>query len=234
MTPHPLHRTDLPKHSGIVLLPLGAWEQHGLHLPLHTDTVIIEEVVNEAMALCPTIAQRFVVAPTLSITASDEHAGFSGTLSSGTEALVSTVVAICRSASWATGVCIVNGHGGNADALKLITSALQHENISHHVWSLPPYKGGDMHAGHTETSVLLHIAPHLVDMTRAEQGATGAASELIASMRNGGVAAVSPNGIIGDATTATAEHGAAVMVLYAQSLADVLHGCADSWPASAP
>ena len=67
-------------------------------------------------------------------------------------------------------------------------------------------------------------------MTRAEQGATGAASELVASMRNGGVAAVSPNGIIGDATTATAEHGAAVMLLYSRSLVQTLEHCDALWP----
>ena len=230
MTSYTRHHSDTRTQSEIVLLLLGAFEQHGPHLPLHTDTIIIEAVVHNALKLCPTIAERFVVAPTLAITASDEHAGFEGSLSTGTTALVDSVVAICRSASWALGVCIVNGHGGNADALSRITAALQHEKISHNVWSLPAYEGGDMHAGHTETSVLLHIAPHVVDMSRAEKGATGIASDLIAAMRDAGVAAVSSNGIIGDATTATAEHGASVMSLYARSLVATLQLCADSWP----
>ena len=230
MTSHTRYQTDTRTQSEIVLLLLGAFEQHGPHLPLHTDTIIIEAVVNNALKLCPTIAERFVVAPTLAITASDEHAGFGGSLSIGTTALVDSVVGICRSASWASGICIVNGHGGNADALSRIASALQYEQISHNVWSLPSYEGGDMHAGHTETSVLLHIAPHMVDMSRAEKGATGNASDLIAAMRDAGVAAVSSNGIIGDATTATAEHGASVMSLYARSLVATLQLCADSWP----
>ncbi len=234
MTTGPLHPTDIPHRSGILLLLLGAWEQHGPHLPLHTDTLIVEAVVHNALALCPDISHRFVVAPTLAITASDEHAGFHGSLSTGTSPLVDSVVAICRSASWTSGVCIVNGHGGNSDALRQIESALQFENITHNVWSLPAYEGGDMHAGHTETSVLLHIAPEMVDMSRAEQGATGTASDLIAAMREGGVAAVSPNGIIGDATTATAEHGVSVMSLYARSLATTLHTCATTWPITAP
>jgi mycofactocin precursor peptide peptidase len=230
VTSHTPHYAAIRTQSRIVLLLLGAWEQHGPHLPLHTDTIIIEAVVQNALKSCPTIVQRFVVAPTLAITASDEHAGFDGSLSTGTTALVDSVVAICRSASWASGVCIINGHGGNADALSRVTSALRHENISHKVWSLPSYEGGDMHAGHTETSVLLHIAPHLVDMSRAERGATGNASDLIAAMRDGGIAAVSSNGIIGDATTATAEHGASVMSLYERSLVATLQLCADSWP----
>lgn len=230
MTPSPFHHSDIPTHSGILLLLLGAWEQHGPHLPLHTDTLIVEAVVRDALALCPDISHRFVVAPTIAITASDEHAGFHGSLSTGTSALVDSVIAICRSASWTAGVCIINGHGGNTDALSRIESALHFENITHKVWSLPAYEGGDMHAGHTETSVLLHIAPEMVDMSRAEKGATGTASELIATMREGGVAAVSPNGIIGDATTATAEHGISVMSLYTRSLATTLHTCATSWP----
>ena len=86
--------------SKILLLPLGSFEQHGPHLPFDTDTIIIDSVVSRALSEERIEVDKFLVAPTIAISASDEHAGFSGTLSTGTEALAQSVVAICRSASW--------------------------------------------------------------------------------------------------------------------------------------
>lgn len=213
----------------IVLLPLGSFEQHGPHLPLETDTIIIDSVVKQALSDTRIDADVFMIAPTIAISASDEHAGFPGTLSTGTEPLVQSVVAICRSASWSLGVCIINGHGGNIDALARISSALAHEKITFSIWSLPSYDGADMHAGHTETSVMLHIAPDKVRTDRIERGTVGVASELIAQMRASGVAGVSDNGVLGDPTTATKEHGIAVMNLYSTSLASHLASLSNDW-----
>lgn len=96
---------DIVPGTTILLLPLGAWEQHGPHLPLDTDTVIISAVVAQSLARDDIRAECFSVAPVLPITASDEHAGFAGGLSTGTQALVDAVVAICRSSSsWTAGV----------------------------------------------------------------------------------------------------------------------------------
>jgi mycofactocin precursor peptide peptidase len=212
----------------ILLLPLGAWEQHGPHLPLDTDTIIITRVISDVLGHEDLRTVNVMSAPALSITASDEHHGFPGTLSTGTQALKDSVVSICRSASWAQGVCIVNGHGGNADALAAITSALAYEKITHSIWSLPSYIGGDMHAGHTETSLLLHIAPNEVRSNVIARGATHEA-RLVDAMRQGGVQAVSENGIIGDASTATASHGKAVLNLYTSSLRAHVLDCNHEW-----
>lgn len=209
----------------LVVVPLGSWEQHGPHLPPDTDSVIISAVVAAA-----TGGRRGVtVAPTLGITASDEHAGFGGTLSIGTEAMAAAIVAIARSASWASGVLFANGHGGNAGALAVAREAMDHEGLVHDEWSLPPYDGADLHAGHTETSVMLHIAPGSVDMSRAVAGATGTAEELLAPMRAGGVRSVSPTGVLGDPTTATADHGRAVFTMWAASLSRRLDSLAAQW-----
>ena len=216
-------------NSKVLLLPLGSWEQHGPHLPFDTDTIIIDAVVIHALRDTQVDADAFAIAPTIAISASDEHVGFPGTLSTGTEALVQSVVAICRSASWSQGVCIVNGHGGNADALTRINSALTYENIRHSIWSLPSYDGADMHAGHTETSVMLHVAPDRVRTDRIERGTVGDASVLVAQMRTSGVAGIAANGVLGDPTTATKEHGIAVMNLYSSSLATHLVTLSSEW-----
>jgi creatinine amidohydrolase len=216
-------------NSKVLVLPLGSFEQHGPHLPLETDTIIIDAVVAQALRDSHIIADSFMVAPTVAISASDEHAGFPGTLSTGSAALADSVVAICRSASWAQGICIVNGHGGNTDALASIGSALTYEKIRHSIWSLPSYEGADMHAGHTETSVMLHIDPAKVQIDRIEPGTIGDASSLVAQMRTSGVVGVSTNGVLGDPTTATSEHGVAVMKLYSSSLAAQLATLTTEW-----
>lgn len=213
----------------IVLLALGSWEQHGAHLPFDTDTVIIEAVVDAAIRSVDPENTQFSVVPTIGVTASDEHNGFAGSLSIGTNALSDAVVSIARSASWARGICIVNGHGGNSDALKLVHSALEYENIRHSIWSLPYYEGADMHAGHTETSLMLHLAPGTVRMDLAEVGAIGDSEILIERMRAGGIKEVSSNGVVGDPTNATAAHGATMLSFYADHLTKLLLQIQTSW-----
>lgn len=213
----------------IVLLALGSWEQHGAHLPFDTDTVIIEAVVDAAIRSVDPENTQFSVVPTIGVTASDEHNGFAGTLSIGTNALSDAIVSIARSASWARGICIVNGHGGNADALKLVHSALDYENIRHSIWSLPYYEGADMHAGHTETSLMLHLAPGTVRMDLAEVGAVGDSEMLIERMRAGGIKEVSSNGVVGDPTNANAAHGATMLSFYADHLTKLLLQIQTSW-----
>jgi len=213
----------------IVLLALGSWEQHGAHLPFDTDTVIIEAVVDAAIRTVDPENTQFSVVPTIGVTASDEHNGFAGTLSIGTNALSDAIVSIARSASWARGICIVNGHGGNSDALKLVHSALDYENIRHSIWSLPYYEGADMHAGHTETSLMLHLAPGTVRMDLAEVGAVGDSEMLIERMRAGGIKEVSSNGVVGDPTNANAAHGATMLSFYADHLTKLLLQIQTSW-----
>lgn len=199
----------------LVVVPLGSWEQHGPHLPPDTDSVIITEVARAAVSGRPGV----VLAPTMHITASDEHAGFPSTLSIGTEAMASSLVAIARSAAWATGVLFANGHGGNADAIAIAREVMDHEGLVHDHWSLPTYDGSDLHAGRTETSVMLHVSPGSVDMSRAAPGTGGTAAELLAPMRAGGIRAVSATGVLGDPTAATAEHGKSVFAMWVSSLA---------------
>jgi mycofactocin system creatininase family protein len=222
--------TDIEGRNPIVILPLGSWEQHGPHLPLDTDSLIINAVVESAVRSHPH-ADDFFVAPTLPITASDEHAGFAGGLSTGTSALVDAVVAICRSASaWARGVLIANGHGGNIDALRSISSALDHERIRHSVWSLPSYAGGDMHAGRTETSVLLHL-----DATSVRHDLIPPDSDpdvTVDRLRESGVKASSPSGVLGRPSEATKQHGESVMNAYRTSLTERMSTCVEEWPAN--
>lgn len=151
--------------SPTVLVPLGSTEQHGPHLPLHTDTTIATAVARAVAARL-----RFLVAPAVAYGASGEHQDFPGTMSIGTEALQVLLVELVRSLSrWAGQVVIVNGHGGNLRALAAAVARLRYEGHAV-VWAPCTTPGTDAHAGHAETSLMLHLAPHLVDLARAAPG----------------------------------------------------------------
>ena len=197
----------------MLLLPLGSCEQHGPHLPLDTDTQI-------AQHLCAQAAQqdnRILIAPSLSITASGEHAGFPGTLSIGTEALTQVLIEIVRSADWCSGVVFVNGHGGNTDAVTAAVRTLKSEQRNVASW-WPRIEHGDAHAGASETSMMLAIDPSRVNMAKAEAGSTKPIGEISEQLRSGGVRAVSANGVLGDPTTATSEHGQSLLSQLTQDL----------------
>ena len=201
------------RESTVLLLPLGSCEQHGPHLPLDTDTQI-------AQYLCAQAAlhnDRILIAPSLSITASGEHAGFPGTLSIGTDALTQVLIEIVRSADWCNGVVFVNGHGGNADAVATAVRTLIGEQRKVAAW-WPRIEHGDAHAGASETSMMLAIDPSRVNMAKAEAGSTKPIGEISEQLRSGGVRAVSANGVLGDPTTATSEHGQSLLSQLTQDL----------------
>jgi creatinine amidohydrolase len=143
-----------------------------------------------------------VVAPALTITASGEHQGFAGTLSIGNAAMADLVIELVRSADWSQGVVFVNGHGGNAAAMARAGDRLIQESRRTLVW-WPSMPGGDPHAGHVETSLMLALAPHEVRLDRAVAGPVPAIAELVRA----GVQPLSPSGVLGDPTRASVEEG---------------------------
>lgn len=213
--PSPLIADSRP----ILVVPIGSCEQHGPHLPLSTDTIIAER-------LCAFI-DEVLVAPSIAIAASGEHAGFAGTLSIGNEALTRVLIELVRSADWAMGVIFVNGHGGNMRAISLATSALQAESRRAAAWA--PRLEGDAHAGHTETSMMLAIAPHLVDMSSAEAGNTAPLRDVMSDIREGGIRAVSANGVLGDPRTATREEGERIVSVLVDDLRQFVDDRRKEW-----
>lgn len=190
----------------LLLVPVGALEQHGPHLPLGTDTTV-----------ATTVAARtgHPVTPPIAFGASGEHEGFTGTISIGTETLAAVLVETGRSAQrWARRMLFVNGHGGNLPALVTAVTLLRAEGRDA-AWFSCGTSGADAHAGRHETSVMLALAPDAVREDLAEAGNTARLAELMPAIRAGSVASVSPNGVLGDPAGASAGEGAetvAVMV----------------------
>jgi creatinine amidohydrolase len=210
----------------IVAVPLGSCEQHGPHLPLDTDTRIAVALADALAAARPGV----VVAPPVAYGASGEHTGFEGTLSIGIDALTSVLVELVRSADAFAGVVFVNGHGGNHDAVERAVATSLHDGRAVLAWSPTPAATGrvaDAHAGRTETSILLALAPSVVQLEYAQAGATAPLVELLPALRAGGVRSVAPNGVLGDPEGATAAEGVDVL----RSLTDDLVAAVDRWAA---
>lgn len=190
----------------LLAVPLGSCEQHGPHLPLDTDTRIADEVAHRLA----TVRSDVVVAPTLAFGASGEHQGFAGTLSIGTDALCSVLVELARSADRFEGLIWVCGHGGNRAAVDRATETLDREG-RRTLSFFCGVAGGDAHAGRTETSTLLAVSPERVRTDRFEAGAVGPWSEIRDAVMADGIAAVSPNGVLGDPRGAAAAEGGDVL-----------------------
>jgi mycofactocin precursor peptide peptidase len=211
--------------SGVttIILPLGANEQHGPHLPLGTDTLL-------AAALAAGLANdtpNTLVAPALPFGCSDEHTGFPGLLSLDTETLARVIVDCARRlAAWGiTRLIVLSAHGGNGHALALASERLSHELPSLQVDllgtqttmpnnlltiaqadGLSPEMVG-IHAGEGETSEMLFLHPGLVHMERAAPGYTGDMVEIMPRLMQAGLQGVTQNGVLGDPCAAQASRG---------------------------
>jgi mycofactocin precursor peptide peptidase len=192
--------------SAVLAVPVGSTEQHGPHLPLSTDTDV-------AVALCSRLAtarRDVLVGPALAYGSSGEHAGFSGTLSIGQDALELLLVELGRSAMLTFGrMLLVSTHGGNAAAVQRAVHRLRSESRDVLAWM--PRLEGDAHAGRTETSLQLALAPDRVRLDRAAAGDIRPIGVLMPLLRERSVRGVSHNGVLGDPAGSSAAEGAVLL-----------------------
>jgi creatinine amidohydrolase len=217
--------TDLTDATDrILVVPVGATEQHGPHLPFTTDTEI-------AVALAEALDRDrddVVVAPAVAYGSSGEHQAFPRTLSIGREATGLLLLELGRSATETFGrVLLVSAHGGNAEPVRAAVTRLREEGRDVRAWS-PRWE--DLHAGHAETSVLLALAPERVRPDRAVRGDMRPLRDVLPALARDGVRAVSPSGVLGDATTAGADAGRTLLRRAAYDLAATVA----AWVTDAP
>jgi creatinine amidohydrolase len=161
----------------VAVLPLGATEQHGPHLPLGVDTMLADGIVRAALPLLPPDLPALFL-PTQSIGLSPEHARFAGTLTLSARTLMAlwSEIGACVARTGVRKLVLFNAHGGHVGAMDVVARELRdaHDLLVYSVsWFHLPLEGAqadrfDVHAGQSETAMMLALAPHLVDMTAAK------------------------------------------------------------------
>lgn len=228
----------------VALLPMGAVEQHGPHLPLGTDSRICDAIVDAALALPGGLGQVLRL-PTQRIGVSPEHASFAGTLSLEPELALAIVTAIGRAVA-ATPVrklILFNAHGGQPQILDLAAPRLRRETgllvvrATYFRFGTPPGLIPEaearygLHGGMLETSLMLAIAPELVRAehcrdfpSRAAALEQGSAVFRVEGRTGIGWLAEDLNaqGVVGDAAHASAELGRPLLDHYAAALAALI------------
>jgi mycofactocin precursor peptide peptidase len=198
--------------DGVLAVPVGSTEQHGPHLPLGTDTDVALALCRALAARCPWVA----VAPPVAYGASGEHAGFAGTLSIGLEVMELVLLELGRSAGETyRRLVFVSCHGGNGGPAVRAVRRLRAESRDVLLWT--PRFDGDAHAGRTETSLQLALGAR-VDPALAGPGNPTPIRELLPALREHGVRALAPNGILGDPTGASAAEGQALLTALTEDL----------------
>ena len=241
----------LDKDKSIVLLPTSATEQHGAHLPVGTDAIILSTLVDKMVNECEFEAGNLIFAPQLNVGKSNEHMGFAGTITFGTQTYYSLLhdIAAAISASGFKKLVLFNSHGGNTDMLNMISRDLRIDlglDVFVFDWWFTPFwneglqglqqsgKYGVFHACELETSLMLAARPETVHMELAvdEEPADCFKGEKYVTVFgpiNAGwkTKDVTNSGVIGAPTYATAEKGHKLFDYACKKLLDILNEIAD-------
>ena len=231
----------------VAVLPLGATEQHGPHLPLSVDTVLVDGVVNAALGhLAAT--DPVLVLPTQTVGLSTEHTAFAGTLHLSPQTLIQLWCDMGASVARAgvKKLLMFNAHGGNVGLMDVVARELraQHSLIVYSSsWYNLPLDAGVMgqfsadehrfgiHAGDMETSMMLALSPASVNMAEAKNFASTSQDRAkhYAVLGNGKSAKLgwhmqdyNPQGATGNAAAATAAKGEALVHSAGEQLALLL------------
>jgi creatinine amidohydrolase len=240
-----------------VVVPLGALEQHGHHMPMFTDSMIIGEIARRAEA---ELGNEAVFLPTLWIGSSDHHLGFPGTVSAGSDTYVQLLEDIIESLLSAgfRRIFLLNGHGGNIVPgrqaiynVQLRQREIEDIFLCFSSWwtitapqleAMPDLEAKTVnHACELETSMILTLRPELVDMTKATGMRTTFPSEFYvpdfsAPSRVDVARAfdqLSATGAFGHPEIATAEKGEALFAACAEQVALFVRELAN-WPVVDP
>jgi creatinine amidohydrolase len=213
------------QEARVALLPVGSFEQHGPFLPLTTDTVVAVTVAR-AVAATTSVLEL----PAVTISCSQEHAGWAGTVSISAATLYALVKDVAGSLrrSGVDRLVIISGHGGNYVLSNVVQESEGRMALfpSEVDWARARAAAGmstpvddDMHAGELETSILLHAHPELVRPDYAEHDHVTAGRERMLTLSLG---AYTESGVAGRPSLASAEKGRLALASLVDSFGSVL------------
>ncbi len=230
------------KEKAVVVLPIASVEQHGPHLPLFTDSLIVQEVLDRSLALLPADLQIWML-PLLCYGRSTEHTAFVGTITLTSETLIKVLKDIAASVarSGFQRLAIVNGHGGNTEIIDFVIRDIRQETgllvFALHVYLrvATPTTGlteaemtYGIHAGDLETSILLRCHPELVRRELAPSSLPAHLTTFKHPPFMGPLTFawltpdISQDGVLGDATLANPDKGERFLADAAQQVAGLL------------
>ena len=240
------------QHNGlaaatVAVLPVAATEQHGPHLPLSVDAVLLQGVMDAALPLLPA-ALPVLVLPPQNIGLSPEHSAFAGTLTLSPTTLIAlwTQLGACVARAGIKKLLLLNGHGGQVSVMDIVARELRQRcgllvySASWFSLPLPEAVAGQfsaeehrfgIHGGEIETSMMLHLAPQTVCMAQAQnfRSTSQDRAERYALLGNGKSAKMGwamqdyhSAGAVGNAAAASADKGRSVVDAAAQALVQLL------------
>jgi creatinine amidohydrolase/Fe(II)-dependent formamide hydrolase-like protein len=221
---------DLLRKTSILCLPIGSIEQHGPHLPLNTDVVLAEAFTKSMMSRWGEILDLWQL-PTISISLAREHAWAPGTLSLSVDGMIALLRDMGREiarALPARNLAVINAHGGNRGILEAVAQDLRADfglnvcvlNPTGLAGSYASAVASDIHAGKTETSLMLAVAPQWVRADLIAQLVNPPADDaVVAAMLQNDVnwawtsddERIADMGVIGDPRAASAQLGRQLM-----------------------
>lgn len=228
----------------VAVLPVGAIEQHGPHLPLGTDSFIAEGILDLALKRLVGDVPALVL-PTQTIGASSEHGDFHGTLSHEAETLIASwsEIGVALSRSGIAKLVIFNAHGGQPQIVDIVAQRLRARHgmlvvrASYMAWPLPDglvdpdEQAHGHHGGMLETAIMLALRPDLVRLDEA-RGFVSSARALASRHERFGHGGrlgfawqaqdLNPAGVVGNAAAATAALGRQLLEHHAGRLAALI------------
>jgi len=220
---------SIDPEATIAVLPVAAIEQHGPHLPVSTDTTIMQGMLETVIAQLPEDLDIRIL-PVQAVGKSNEHLHAAGTLTLPAATLIDAWTELGASVARAgvRKLVVVNSHGGNEEIMGIVTRELRvrfsmmavktsWQRFGRPAGMYPELEDRHgIHGGDVETSLMLHFRPDLVDMTKAENFISGVAraEKDFELLRHTGTHAfawiasdLNPQGVVGNAAIATAEKG---------------------------